>query len=35
MVNEKILVFRPSLAEFQNFPEYIKYIESCGAHKGK
>ncbi|CAO1325274.1 unnamed protein product [Diamesa tonsa] len=33
MVNEKILVFRPSLAEFQNFPEYIKYIESCGAHK--
>lgn len=29
----RIMVFRPSYAEFQNFPEYIAYMERCGAHK--
>lgn len=32
MTSPKIMVFRPSWEEFQNFPEYIKYIEKCGAH---
>lgn len=29
----RIMVFRPSYAEFQNFPEYVEYMEKCGAHK--
>ena len=29
----RIMVFRPSYAEFKNFPEYISYMEKCGAHK--
>lgn len=29
----KIMVFRPSWSEFQNFSEYISYMESQGAHK--
>lgn len=29
----KIQVFRPSWDEFKNFPKYIEYIESQGAHK--
>lgn len=29
----KIMVFRPSYAEFQNFSEYVEYMEKCGAHK--
>lgn len=31
-MSPKIMVFRPNWEEFQNFPEYIKYIEKCGAH---
>lgn len=27
------MVFRPSYAEFQNFSEYIAYMEKSGAHK--
>jgi jumonji domain-containing protein 2 len=29
----KIMIFRPTYAEFQDFSSYIKYMESCGAHK--
>lgn len=29
----KIMVFRPSLEEFSNFSQYVKYMESQGAHK--
>jgi len=29
----KIMVFRPTWAEFQNFSSYIEYMESQGAHK--
>ncbi|KAL7050218.1 hypothetical protein ACKWTF_003995 [Chironomus riparius] len=29
----RIMVFRPSYAEFKNFSEYISYMEKCGAHK--
>uniref|UniRef100_A0A182JQK9 [histone H3]-trimethyl-L-lysine(9) demethylase n=1 Tax=Anopheles christyi TaxID=43041 RepID=A0A182JQK9_9DIPT len=29
----KIQVFRPTWDEFKNFPKYIEYIESQGAHK--
>lgn len=29
----RIMVFRPSYAEFQNFSEYVEYMEKCGAHK--
>ncbi|XP_049293500.1 probable lysine-specific demethylase 4B isoform X2 [Anopheles funestus] len=29
----KIQVFRPTWEEFKNFPKYIEYIESQGAHK--
>lgn len=29
----KIMVFRPTWEEFQNFSEYIAYMESQGAHK--
>ncbi|GLH16974.1 Probable lysine-specific demethylase 4B, partial [Gryllus bimaculatus] len=28
------MVFRPSYAELRNFSEYVKYMESCGAHHG-
>lgn len=27
------MVFRPSWEEFKDFPGYIEYIESKGAHK--
>ena len=27
------MVFRPTFEEFKHFPEYIKYMESKGAHK--
>jgi len=30
--NGKILVFRPTLEEFRDFPKYINYMEECGAH---
>ncbi|XP_050080206.1 uncharacterized protein LOC126567901 [Anopheles maculipalpis] len=30
---QKIQVFRPTWEEFKNFPKYIEYIESQGAHK--
>lgn len=29
----KIQTFRPNWEEFKDFPKYIKYIESKGAHK--
>lgn len=29
----KIMVFRPTWNEFQNFSNYISYMESQGAHK--
>jgi jumonji domain-containing protein 2 len=29
----KIQTFRPTWEEFKDFPKYIKYIESKGAHK--
>ncbi|XP_050400472.2 lysine-specific demethylase 4A isoform X1 [Patella vulgata] len=29
----KIMVFRPTMEEFKDFPKYINYIESQGAHK--
>ena len=28
-----IKVFRPTWEEFKDFPKYIEYIESQGAHK--
>lgn len=31
--DHKIMVFRPTYEEFQDFPKYIKYMESQGAHK--
>lgn len=27
------MVFRPTYEEFQDFPKYIHYMESKGAHK--
>ena len=30
----KIMVFEPTMEEFSNFPAYIKYMESKGAHRG-
>lgn len=29
----KIMVFRPTWEQFQNFPAYIQYMEERGAHK--
>ena len=29
----EIMVFRPTYEEFKDFPKYISYIESQGAHK--
>lgn len=29
----KIMVFRPTMSEFQNFSEYIAHMESLGAHR--
>lgn len=29
----RIMVFRPTWEEFQDFPKYIDYMESQGAHK--
>lgn len=29
----RIMVFRPSWSEFQNFSDYIEYMERQGAHK--
>lgn len=29
----KIQVFRPTWEEFKDFPKYIEYIESQGAHR--
>lgn len=29
----KIMVFRPTWEEFQNFEKYVEYMESQGAHK--
>lgn len=29
----RIMVFRPTWEEFQDFPTYIKFMESKGAHK--
>lgn len=29
----KIQTFRPTWEEFKDFPKYIRYIESQGAHK--
>ncbi|XP_034254774.1 probable lysine-specific demethylase 4A isoform X2 [Thrips palmi] len=30
----RIMVFRPTYEEFKDFAQYIKYMESKGAHKG-
>ena len=27
------MVFRPNYKEFKDFPKYIKYMESQGAHR--
>ena len=27
------MVFRPTWEEFKDFPKYIEFMESCGAHK--
>lgn len=32
-VDCNIMIFRPTLEQFQNFSEYIKYMESRGAHR--
>jgi len=29
----QIMVFRPTMDEFKDFPQYIEYIESLGAHR--
>lgn len=29
----RIMVFRPTIEEFQDFPKYIEYMEKCGAHE--
>lgn len=29
----KIMVFRPSMEDMDNFPKFIAYMESQGAHK--
>lgn len=29
----RIMVFRPTWRQFQNFSAYIEYMESKGAHK--
>jgi len=29
----RIMVFRPTWSEFQNFSSYIEFMESQGAHK--
>ncbi|KAL9951529.1 hypothetical protein ACROYT_G044205 [Oculina patagonica] len=29
----KIMVFRPTLSEFSNFPAYIRKMEEMGAHR--
>jgi len=33
MNTPRIMVFRPTIEEFKNFPDYIAYMESEGAHK--
>ena len=30
--HSKIMVFRPSLAEFEDFASYVGYMEEQGAH---
>lgn len=30
--NPKIMVFRPTWEQFKDFPKFIEYIESKGAH---
>lgn len=32
MTSPRIMVFRPTWEEFQNFPKYIEYMEKCGAN---
>ena len=29
----KVMVFRPTEEEFQNFPTYVRYMEECGANQ--
>lgn len=33
MSSHRIMVFRPTWDEFKNFPKYVEYMESKGAHK--
>lgn len=28
-----VMVFRPTLEEMKNFPKYIEFMETCGAHE--
>jgi hypothetical protein len=30
---QKIMIFRPNWSQFQNFSQYVDYMESQGAHE--
>lgn len=31
-MNQQVQVFYPTFDELRNFPEYVRYMESKGAH---
>jgi len=33
MDRKQVMVFKPSLEEFQDFPKFISHMEDLGAHK--